>query len=123
MLLYYLYRGTLHCLAHDGQDAQPRAIIPLWKSYLEEHKIQEADPSVVIVDNSPSNFLLLEDTLFQYKLTTSSFFFYLLVSTLLSDLVSKGRRRRRSCHTSWETRSRFRKSKSTHENIRSYASV
>ncbi|CAK9329195.1 unnamed protein product [Citrullus colocynthis] len=63
------------------QDAQPRLVIPLWKSYLEEHKIQESDPSVVIVDNTPN-------------------------------LVSRGgRRRRRSCHTSWEARCRFRKSK------------
>lgn len=41
----------------NGQDAQPRLVIPLWKSYLEEHKIQESDPSVVIVDNTPSNLI------------------------------------------------------------------
>ena len=40
----------------NGQDAQPRLIIPLWKSCLEEHKLQDPDPSVVIVDNAPSNF-------------------------------------------------------------------
>ncbi|XP_023549005.1 putative E3 ubiquitin-protein ligase XBAT34 [Cucurbita pepo subsp. pepo] len=63
------------------EDAQPRLIIPLWKSCLEEHKLQDPDPSVVIVDNAPN-------------------------------LVSRGvRRRKRSCHTSWEARSRFRKSK------------
>ncbi|KAL4027799.1 hypothetical protein IC575_010989 [Cucumis melo] len=63
------------------QDAQPRLVIPLWKSYLEEHRLQESDPSVVIVDNTPN-------------------------------LAPRGgRRRRRGCHTSWEARCRFRKSK------------
>lgn len=42
------------------QDAQPRMVIALWKANLEEPKFQHSDPSVIIVDNSTSNFLILE---------------------------------------------------------------
>lgn len=97
----------------NGQDAQPRLVIPLWKSYLEEHKIQESDPSVVIVDNTPSNLILIAGKHY-FNNSYCLLRFYLLTLALLSDLVSRGgRRRRRSCHTSWEARCRFRKSKST----------
>ncbi|KAI4373900.1 hypothetical protein MLD38_011960 [Melastoma candidum] len=34
------------------QDAQPRAVVALWKANLEEPKFHHSDPSVIIVDNS-----------------------------------------------------------------------
>lgn len=41
----------------NEQDALPRAVIALWKANLEEPKSHQSDPSVIIVDNSISNFL------------------------------------------------------------------
>jgi hypothetical protein len=38
------------------QDAQPRTVMPLWKANLEEPKAKQSDTSVMIVDNSTSNF-------------------------------------------------------------------
>lgn len=40
----------------NKQDAQPRTIIALWKANLEEPKLNQADPSVIISDISNSNF-------------------------------------------------------------------
>lgn len=37
------------------QDAQPRAIVALWKANLEEPKFHHSDPSVTIVDNASKN--------------------------------------------------------------------
>ncbi|XP_039000074.1 putative E3 ubiquitin-protein ligase XBAT34 [Hibiscus syriacus] len=34
------------------KDAQPRSVIPLWKANLEEPKLNQPDPSAIIVDNS-----------------------------------------------------------------------
>lgn len=44
----------------NEQDAQPRILIALWKANLEEPKFQHSDPSVIIVDNATSNFLMLK---------------------------------------------------------------
>lgn len=46
-------------LLMSEQDARPRTIIALWKADLEEPKLHQNDCSVMIVDNSPSNFLIL----------------------------------------------------------------
>jgi hypothetical protein len=43
----------------NDQDAQPRTIVALWKANLEEMKFHHSDPSVMIVDNSTSNFLMM----------------------------------------------------------------
>lgn len=43
----------------NDQDAQPRTVIALWKANLEEPKIHQSDPSVIIQDTSTSNFSLL----------------------------------------------------------------
>jgi hypothetical protein len=43
----------------DAQDAQPRTLIALWKAYLEEPKFQYSDPTVLIIDNSTSNFSMM----------------------------------------------------------------
>ncbi|XP_056842361.1 putative E3 ubiquitin-protein ligase XBAT35 isoform X2 [Raphanus sativus] len=41
------------------QDAQPRAVMPLWKANLEEPKAKQSDTSVMIVDNSTKKRLKL----------------------------------------------------------------
>ena len=43
----------------NEQDAQPRTVIALWKTNLEEPKLHQSDPSVIIQDTSTSNFSLL----------------------------------------------------------------
>lgn len=43
----------------DDQDAQPQTIIALWKANLEEPKFHHSDPTVMIVDNSTSNFSMM----------------------------------------------------------------
>jgi hypothetical protein len=43
----------------DDQDAQPHTIIALWKANLEQPKFHHADPTVMIVDNSTSNFSMM----------------------------------------------------------------
>jgi len=45
----------------NKQDAQPRAVIALWKANLQEPKLHQSDPSVTIVDHTtsiPSYFAL-----------------------------------------------------------------
>lgn len=44
----------------NGQDAQPRTVIALWKSNLEEPKSNQSDPSVTIFENFSSNCLMLD---------------------------------------------------------------
>ncbi|CAI0457916.1 unnamed protein product [Linum tenue] len=63
----------------SSQVAKPRMVISLWKANLEEPKLHQADPSVAIVDNSNSNFSILN-------------------SILCSFIVPRGRRRRRMRH-------------------------
>ncbi|KAG6582741.1 putative E3 ubiquitin-protein ligase XBAT35, partial [Cucurbita argyrosperma subsp. sororia] len=41
------------------QDAQPRIVVRLWRSDLEETKLQNSDPSVMIVDNTTKTRLKL----------------------------------------------------------------
>ena len=43
----------------DDQDAKPRTIIALWKANLEEPKFHRSDPTVMIADNSTSNFSMM----------------------------------------------------------------
>ncbi|KAJ0093516.1 hypothetical protein Patl1_25610 [Pistacia atlantica] len=44
----------------NEQDPQPRTVIALWKANLEGPKFHQSYPSVIIVDNSNSNFLMPE---------------------------------------------------------------
>ena len=44
----------------NEQDAQPRTTIALWKANMDEPKLQDPDPTVMILDNSSSNFLMLK---------------------------------------------------------------
>jgi len=43
----------------DDQDVKPRTIIALWKANLEEPKFYRSDPTVMIADNSTSNFSMM----------------------------------------------------------------
>lgn len=52
--IMFLYEVML-----NEQDAQPRTVIALWKADLEEPKLHQSDPSVIIVDKLASNYLIL----------------------------------------------------------------
>lgn len=53
----------------NGQDAQPRTVIALWKANLEEPKTNQSDPTVTILENHTSNCLMLEKLLLFFLAT------------------------------------------------------
>lgn len=66
-------------LLMNEQDARPRNVVALWKANLEEPKFNLADPSVVIVDSTTSNFLLTKFSSCATSCYTVLSYFYVLI--------------------------------------------
>lgn len=76
VVLYPLINFRTRLLIHQ-QDAQPCMVVSLWKARLERRNLYQSDPTLTIVDDSTSNFLLLKILFFfvlQIHVTTDDNF-------------------------------------------------